>query len=299
MAYAAWIKGCYLTEPNQGILSIPVLKGWQNSLTLFGINFILIAGCTVIMIALNKGFSFLGGITSLFASLFILFETTVPILSARWNEGSVVALVTLICMFILFSIYEDRKSTSRIFLIFTILSSFTLWQVAFLYLIPLFIVGVIQVRVFSFKALLAILFGIITPYWITIGTGLVNIADIQLPTLIPIYTLNEIPQYFLSAAVIAFMGVVAVVANFFTLMKYRLQVRVYNGFILLLFLFTLGMMLFDANNAPAYFTLLTLNVGMQIAHWFATNSYKRQYIAVIFVTIVMLANYVWFWLPPM
>lgn len=299
MAYAAWIKGCYLTEPNQGILSIPVLKGWQNSLTLFGINFILIAGCTVIMIALNKGFSFLGGITSLFASLFILFETTVPILSARWNEGSVVALVTLICMFILFSIYEDRKSTSRIFLIFTILSAFTLWQVAFLYLIPLFIVGVIQVRVFSFKALLAILFGIITPYWITIGTGLVNIADIQLPTLIPIYTLNEIPQYFLSAAVIAFMGVVAVVANFFTLMKYRLQVRVYNGFILLLFLFTLGMMLFDANNAPAYFTLLTLNVGMQIAHWFATNSYKRQYIAVIFVTIVMLANYVWFWLPPM
>lgn len=295
MAYSAWLRGIYYPYTDAGISSTLFLQGWQNSFTLVCVNYALIVFATIIMILLNKSYLFLGGLTMLFASLYILLECAVPDLSATWNSGSAVAVVTLICMFILFSCYENRASVNRIFLIFTLLSAFSFFQVAFVYLLVLFFVGVVQIRAFSLRTFLAMIFGIVTPYWLAIGFGMWNPLNFVFPVPVPIYMLDVIPFYFVSAAVIAFIGIVAVVANFLTLMKYRLQIRVYNGFALIMLLLSMALMIVDAGNALAYFALLNVGVAMQVAHVFFASTFKRRYIFIVLIFLLMVANYVWAW----
>ena len=280
-------------EGDQGILKFDIFQPMQGYLGMMILNGTLIAAVALIIIAINKKYAFLGGVTALSASLFLLLQACFPSLSAQWCEGSLVAFISILCTAILFSCYENKYSMSEVFLIFVLLSAFSLWQVAFVYLIPLFIIGVIQVRIFSAKAAITIIFGIITPYWIALGTGIVSIEDLQYPALVPIFKTETLTRFFWGALGVAAIGIISVFSNVINLIKYKLQTRVYNGFILFMMLVCLVMIFFDYNNVQAYFPLMNAVVSMQIAHLFAVSNFKRRYIFIFLLLILMGAFYTW------
>lgn len=293
MSYIAWLHGFHIDIPNHGILASDFMKGWSDSLTLFGVNFIFLLACSVLMISLNKHFMFMEGVSALYSSLFILFVACIPQLSARWNEGSGVAFGILCCNLVLFSLYEQRKCTNRIFLLAAILSALSLWQVAFVYYVPLFLVGLIQMRVFTGRGLLAFIFGLITPYWIALGLGIVEPSELQYPQLQPFSIFREFPVYSYMVLGMLFLGLIFMASIFFTLMKYKLQIRAYNGFITLLLFWSFIMMVVDNVNALAYFPIFIATVSIQISHFFSTNNFKRRYIFLLIIFAIIGFNYIW------
>lgn len=294
MSYVGWI----LFTPSENIASGLVSLTGLNAIdtgslyAMLGNSALLVASATA-MVIINKGFSFIGTITSLFSSLFLLLQSTVLQLSACFNDGSIVVFVTLLCMGMLYMLYENKGNTSLIMLIFVILSAGSMWQSAFLFLIPVFIIGVMQMRAFSFKGMLSICFGIITPYWIALGTGLLSFAQLRFPSIITIFQMESVPLWMFGALGIAIVAVITFGANALTLMKYKLQTRVYNGFILILTLFAIIMMILDTPNAADYFPLLNAGVAMQFAHYYSASKFDKRYIILLLLIAAIIGFYVW------
>ena len=278
---------------SDGVLPLEGLRSFLQGSAGMAANFILFAVTTVFIVMVSRRFAFLGTITTLDAALFSLFQGAMPALAGQWTDGIWVALYVWICTGSLFKICDKPQATSEIFLIFAAVSLMTMFQSAFLILLPVFLVGAIQMRVITFKGFLAALFGVITPYWIGLGMGMISLGELHYPEMQSIFSLDTVPVWLYYGFGIAALGFVAVIANTFTLIKYRLQLRVYNGFTLVVLLASTIMLFVDSRNALAYIPLLNIVVATQVAHWFVAKNYKRKYIA---LTAVILAIIAIFWL---
>lgn len=270
-----------------GLLIHSYLPGWQCGTFMgFIINCLLIILAVICMLWMNKRFMFLGGMSSLYVTLFLLFENMVPRIDAQFCMGTVMALVFIYATTMLFTLYEQPANRANILIIFTLLSAFAAVQISSLFVVPIFILGIIQVRAMNFKSSLAILFGIITPYWILFGTGLVSINRVSFPEIAPIWQLERIPLYLICSAFVFVTALTAIGFNFFNLVKYRLQTRVYNGFIIILLLWSAIMLVLDSKNATAYIPTLNACSAMQISHMYSVKSSKRRYIPILAVTAI-------------
>ena len=286
MTVITWNKGGETAAAGDGILPMEGFRAFLQGTAGTVLNFILFVLTTVIMITVNRRFSYLGSLTTLDAALFSIFQGAVPALAMPWSDGSLVALITWLCTGSLFHIYDKRQATPQIFLIFAALSAMSMFQSAFVFLLPLFFIGIIQMRIAGLKGILAMIFGIATPYWIALGMGIVSPESLHFPEMVSVFELESIPFHLYFGFGVAALGVIAVTANTLTLIKYRLQLRVYNGFTLFTILFCIIMLVADSGNALAYLPLLNIVVGTQTAHWFVAKNYKRKYIALTFIILL-------------
>ena len=140
------------------------------------INVACLVGIGALMLLINKVFSFVRSMTSIFVSAFFLLEFAVPATSSVFNTGTALCLILVLGVLALFASYEDLHSQGRIYLTMTILATACLWQWAFLILIPAFAIGFMYMRAMDFRGFLAMLLGLATPFWIVIGLGIVNPA---------------------------------------------------------------------------------------------------------------------------
>ena len=267
-----------------------------NPLLSWGVNLAVVLGIGILLIIMNKEFTFIREITVLFSSFFFLIIATDPALSTRFIDGSLYCLVVLLCTIMLYSIYENPMGRRRIYLIFTILSLCSMFQYAFLFLMPIFFIGLIQVRAFSLPGLIAVILGIITPFWILLGLGLVSINDFMLPSIVNVFKevdWSKIPILLATNILTVVIGIVMLVANMVKILNYSLQTRVYNGFIVILLLFSIIMMICDYKNILAYITLSACCVSIQVAHFYALSSFKKRYIVLFVIIALYLGLYIW------
>ena len=75
-------------------------------------------------------------------------------------------------------------------------------------------------------------------------------------------------------------------------MNYRLQKRVYNTFIIVLALLSMGMMCIDYRNMMIYVPILNWCLAVQVAHAFTINSsLLRRYIPLVLLMMATMATY--------
>lgn len=237
---------------------------------------------------LHKHFLFITGLTSFYATFLFCFSAAIPALSGEAGH-LLPAMVSLGCCMILFSCYEDRTSMSRVFMIFTILSAFTLVEYAFIAYIALFVVGVIQMRIFSLRTFLAILFGIITPYWIVLGFGIVSPLDLTFPH--PESAVGHIwseNNHFILAAVLL-IGIVTPIANSFNLLKLKLQLRAYNGFFIMQFIASTAMIFIDYSRYLDYAMTPIVCTAVFLAQYFTMSGMRRKFIVMLAMLLAAIA----------
>ena len=209
------------------------------------INVLSLLATGGIMLALNKVFSYVRAVTHLFVSAFFLLQLAHPAGLVSFNAGTLLCLLTSIAILPLFASYQDRHAQRSIFLIFAIVAAGSMFHYGFLFLIPAFILGFLNMGVFNLKGLLAMLFGLVTPFWIVLGLGIVAPSGFTAPHINGIWTLSGQPWTNLTlvlAVITALLGIVLAVMNLMTIMNYRMQTRVYNAF----FVFVLVMAVIDA-----------------------------------------------------
>ncbi|MDE6267364.1 MAG: hypothetical protein K2M07_08465 [Muribaculaceae bacterium] len=247
------------------------------------------------VVIITKQFNTIRSMSRLMATLFLMMQTATPMLMGEFGNGTFIAAVMVIETALLFSCYDDKSSVRRIFLIFFILALCAMLSLPMLFYLPFLLLGLAQMKVFSFRALMASIIGIITPAWILLGFGIISPYDFRIPEINTIFTDIPFmdPPLFTAIVLSAGMGILFLVANLMKLLSYNARIRAYNGFFILMLFATIILMLLNIDAIPAYLPMLNLAASYQIAHFFAERRHRRSYIAILATSLPYLVIYVW------
>ena len=254
-----------------------------------GINLLCLLATGAIVLALNKIYTFVRSMTHLIVSAFFLLQLANPAGLVALNAGTLLCLVTAVTLMPLFASFQDSHAQRSIFLIFAMVATGTMFHYGFLMLIPAYLLGFANMRALGLKGVLAMLFGLVTPFWIALGLGLVNPTDAALPQ----WPLMDRPQLNLQvilAVVTAVLGIVLAVLNLFTIMNYRMQTRVYKIFLIILLVMTILAACLDYRDMAVFLPLLNLMVAIQVAHGHTLRTaFHLRYVLMLLFTVACLA----------
>ncbi len=275
-------SGIFFTDKGTDVGS-PALSATVNVLCL------LVSGG--IILALNKVFSYVRSVTHLMVSSFFLLQLANPAGLVSFNAGTMLCLVMAMAALPLFAAFQDRHSQRIIFLIFAMVVAGSMFHYGFLMLLPAFLLGFFNMGVFNLKGLLAMLFGIVTPFWIVLGLGLAAPADFAAPHIHGIWTVvgqTPVNPLLVLAVVISVLGIVLAVINLMTIMNYRMQTRVYNYFFVFVLVSMVIALCIDFSDVAVYLPLLGLMVGIQIAHAHTLGKAPFRYVLILLLMAVCL-----------
>lgn len=232
-----------------------------------------------------------------FAAVFVLLQGVNPFLSTRFFVGTALCLVVVVSLLFLFDLYGKQQLASQgVFLVMALLSFFSIYHYVFLLLVPLFIVGFAYMRAINMRTVLAIIFGLATPYWIALGTGLESITSFQAPELSLVW--SEAPTFAgkswaVSVAIaITALTVLLTVGNFKTMLNYSVHVRAYNNFFVALSVFVLLLMIVDYNDFLFYIPLMNLCFAIQFGHWYVVTRHETRQAVTMWLMVAMLTAYI-------
>lgn len=230
-----------------------------------------------ILLAVNKVFTFVRSMTHLCASAFFLLQLANPSGLVSFHAGTLMCLVMALTLPPLFAAYQDRHSQRSIFLIFALVATGCMFHYGFLILIPAFLLGFLNMGVLNLKGLLAMLFGLVTPFWIVLGLGIVHPADALAPQWMALHWPAVNPLIVLAAAT-AVLGIVLAAMNLHTIMNYRMQTRVYNAFFIIVLVLTVIAMCWDHQDLDVFLPLLNLMVAVQVGLVHSLRNAPLRYI---------------------
>lgn len=258
------------------------------------VNTALILVTALVWMTIIQLFNPFRSLTTLPASLFLIMALSVPDLTDQLFTGSILAATITVCVALLWSSYADIYRLRHIFLIFVILSTLTMTQYCFAIYIPVFIIGCAQMKIFSGRSLIACALGLVTPWWIVLGSGIVSPTEIHAP---------EIPEFFntfdfdgtlnmiLVSGVTGLLLVVSWFGNLMNVLTLNANLRAFNGSISMISVFTVLAMLADFTNAAAYLPTLMLMTSYQLSYMFGKSQDKNGFIAVISICLIYIAIY--------
>ena len=251
------------------------------------INTLCLLATGGVMLALNKVFSYVRSVTHLFVSVFYLLQVANPAGLVSFNAGTLMCLMTAIAMMPLFASYQDRHAQRSIFLIFALVATGSMFHYGFVMLIPAFLLGFLNMGVFNLKGMLAMLFGLVTPFWIVLGLGIASPSDFTMPQFNGIWHVSGQPWtnfVLILAAITALLGLVLAVLNLMTIMNYRMQTRVYNAFFIFVLVMTVIALCIDYKNVAVYLPLLGLMTAVQVAHAHTLRNAPIRHVFILLIT---------------
>ncbi len=260
------------------------------------INLVLNVLIAAMLILLNKRFNILRSSSDLFAGLFLILQMSLPSFMGQFYGGTLLCFAVLFVTYKLYMAFNRPYPLQPIFLIFFLLTVGAMSQYAYLFYIPVFMIGCAQMRIFSFKTLLAVGIGIIAPVWILWGFDLISLRDIKLPHFVNVFSAidsKEMLQLLVTVGVTVMATFVFGILNLLRVFNYNSKTRAYNGFISIMSFVTIILVLADYTNSATYIPLLNCCAAFQMGHYFAINNYQRSYIAILGIIAVYIALYWW------
>lgn len=252
--------------------------------------------CTVaLMMALNKVYNVLRTMTSLYIGLFALMQLAAPDLMTQFYTGTALALVVPVCVLVLLGCYASPDATRRIFLIFLILSAFTATQYSYMLYIPVFLIGCAQMRIFSIRTLLASFMGLLTPWVIMAGFGIVDLTTFQIPQFESIFSIFDADDAFFLILTQGLSILVLLVCHLLNLMKtiaYNARSRATNGLFVVLAFFTVAAMCVDYRNFISYVPVLNICAAFGVAHYLSTHRSDKSAIPIIILMAAYAALFI-------
>lgn len=291
---AAWLCLLPLPVPPQyynGIVLPRAGRWFADSYLSMCVNMACTGGIGLLMSAINRTFSLHRTQTALDSSMFLAMMLAMPTLLMGFNTGTLLALVVLVCMFLLYGTYADPGATRPVFLIFLLLSAMSMTQYSYLIYVPVFIVGVMQMRIFTARALTACVLGLITPWWILGALSLAVPVRIDIPDFSLFLTAFSLQDNLKLIITVAFIGLLTVgcwVLNVPQMIAYNAHRRAYNGTLSVVSLATLLSVLCDFSNFSVYAPLLAVCASFQLGRLLGGRPTRGNVIAAYTLLAVFL-----------
>lgn len=279
--------GLCLPSPNEWMLS----PGLSMALSLA-----LTALCVILMVAINARFSIIPGTGLLYAVTFLVATGSIPWVNQRLSSAIILTGVVLICTYMLFTLYGRRHAAQGICVIFSLLSWGSMVQYAFMLVMPIFLLGTIFLNILRIREFFGAILGIICPYWIMMGLGVINLDSFGLPQLTNLFRDFTAPGslFFLMVGqgITALLTLILTMSNTMASSGTGQQLRSYHAFINLLSIAMVWFMLFDSSNMLAYTTTLAACFGFQAARFAANPRNRFAYLPVVICLPILIASFV-------
>ncbi|MDE5838540.1 MAG: hypothetical protein K2H39_05765, partial [Paramuribaculum sp.] len=281
MGWIAYMSGMYVENIASGGMWLPDFDSIVSSRILSA--YIAVAGigaCCIIMAAMNKVYNVLRTVSLMFVGLFTVIVAGTPELYVSLDTGVILALVILLCVMLLYSLYLSPLRTRRIFLIFFLLACGVLFDYSFVPFIPVFFIGMSQMRCLNFRTFIAALIGLVTPLWILWGFGLLNLREFQLPNPYALYNLflaKEDMATFSCIGLTLGVGLILGCCNLMKMIAFNARNRAFTGVWSLMGIVTGTLCIVDFTNIWAYVPLLDVCVAFQAGLFMRLFESKRAY----------------------
>lgn len=258
-----------------------------------GINIVI----ALLLIYLNKIFNPMRVMTNLQAGLFMIMQAAIPASAVWFGSGEMLALVAILCVFLLYASYSDSGAMRNIFLAFLLISALSAADTAALILLPVFWLALAQMRIFSLRSVLASLMGLATPWVILIGLGIVPVDMIQFPlpqvASFSAAAPDDVPML-VTVATTAFLTLAAWLQNAMKILSYNARYRAFQSVLSVLSLVSILAVTLDYTRVMAYIPLLNCCAAMQAAHLFAAvHRREKSYLAILSLVFIYILFYLW------
>lgn len=278
-------------------ICLPSPNGWGMT-PLWGwiLNLGLLVATAITLYFVNKEFTFVQGSDTVLTGMFVIMAASNTWVSGMLSSSTLMALANLICLVVLFGCYRKRNSSQELFAIATILALGSMIQYAFIFMMPVYLVGAILLKCFNFKGLVAFLMGVAAPYWIAVGLGIVPLSQFTMPTFTNLFdgydTKSGLFFGLLNVAVTVVVGLILALNNGVKLYAGNTQRRLYNMVINVLGLVSAVCMLIDFNNMVAYMTTVYMITAVQLGNLFALWNIHKGWMWVLGLSALYVAGFV-------
>lgn len=291
MTVAAPMLGLVPDLPQEGseLIDLPLsltVPSWASALMLLAV--------VAIMYHINRRYNILRTTRIVYAGLFMVMCGAAPAPESESVLSALLAAVILASLSLFYLLYNRPRDRRKVLLVGVMLGATMLLHRAAILYLPVFIIGLTQMRIFNIRSVAALIIGLLTPPWI-----LWAIFDVSFDFHISVW--RESPLEFfsepsmwppLAAEIITllagfFMGMMVLI-KVFTL---NARARALNGFLALLAVASGLFILVDYENLYFYITILNALVAFQIAHFFRLNRHRSGYLSVTILLLAYIAIY--------
>lgn len=254
-------------------ISVPYLS--------FIINYIGLSIIALSIVLLNRKFKILKSNTWYYVGLFFMMEICFPEVFLNFSPSTVLALVLFAITICFFAVYGSQYPQKAVFTAFFILSLSGMWVSSVLFFLPAIIFGVWQLRELDLKSIIAIILGIITPFWIVWGFEWAPPFILNFPSVEMSFTesfLSLSPSSKPALILLLFIGIIFMVVALIKILNYNSSRRAFNGYLVTFLLFTFILILVDPVNLTSYLTILCILVSVEIAHVLSLSASERSWV---------------------
>ncbi len=284
-----------LRETGMGICFFSPGQWGLSQLESFLASLGLVAAISIALWLWNKKFGFVLGNDTVIIGMFLVMSASNVWLSRSLTTSEIMALGNILCMIILFGCYRRQNATQELFVIATVLAIGSMIQYAFLFMLPVYIIGAMILKCFSFKGFLAMLVGLVAPYWIGLGFGIISPDSFRMPTLTNFFyhytTHGDFFIVLVNVAVTFLIALLLALNNMVKLYAGNTQRSKYNMVINLWGIVTVMCMLIDFNNLLVYVSSLYVVAAIQLGNLFALWDINRGPIWLIALSALYVAGF--------
>lgn len=279
--------------PSPNLWGLNALWGWVA-------NMASLLTAWIVLALVNKEFTIVQGSDTVLTGMFAIMTSSNLWLSGALSSSGILALANLICLVVLFGCYRKQNATQEMFLIASILAIGSMFQYAFIFMMPAYLIGAIMMKCFRFKTFIAFLMGIAAPYWIALGFGIVNFDDFTMPTFTNLFN-GHVTKFGLLVGLInigatVLIGLVLVFLNWVKLYAGNTQRRLYNMVVNVLGFFCVMCIIIDFNNMVAYLATMYMIAAVQLGNFFALrNVYRGNRVVIVLCLLYILGFTLMVW----
>lgn len=262
--------GLCLPSPNLW----PIIPLWSKI-----INGALIIAVSLWAWFLNKRYNFIKNSDYTLPSLLVLFLGSNPFDSGLLCTSTLLLVFWMIAFSVLFGCYRQRNASQELFLVATFIAIGSMADYAFLTAAPMVIIAAVMLKAMRFREVIAFLMGLVAPYWIGFGFGLLKPDDFHLPQFSNFTNGPLLPAELLTVG--AGMGILwlcaAICALGTTVKLYagNPKPRTFNYTIYLLSVYSVLCMIVDSGHLAAYLSTTYFSIAVMLANFFTLNNVYR------------------------
>lgn len=247
-------------------------QGWIGTFEGIALNTLLIVIAVLVAFGLNKRYSFVKGTDGVLPVAMSILLASNPVNTVYIGSPVVMLLVNLVCLEIMMRSYHRANATTEMFAIATYLSLGSMVEYGFLPLIAVYPVMAIMGKSMHTKEILAYLMGLVAPYWVCLGLGVVGFDDFRWPeflTVIPGSGSDTMLLVYVSLGLLALIGIMMILNNALLFYSGNIRTRTFNNDINLLGIVSAICMLVDLGNFQTYAATFCFASSVQISNFFA------------------------------
>lgn len=283
--------------PGQPGICLPPPSEWtMDPLWSCLINGFILAVIAAGTFVLNRAFNFIRSTQPVLPAVFMVTVASNPWITEQLSTSMLLCLANVLIMAVLFNAYAKPNATQDLFLIATFLSVGSMFQYAFIPMIAAAIAGAVAMKVLRFKEVLAFLMGLIAPYWVTVGLGIIPLSNFRLSEISPLFSDYEraadLFLLLLSVATACFIGLSLGIVNAIRLYAGNSKVNAMNTVIFMTGIVCILCIIFDFNNMLAYLATLYFTVAAQIANACALWRMRHEWIVPSLMVLIFISFFI-------